>query len=260
MMPSVQRANTGPPHVGRGGGIVRAAAGGGLLSQAATDAMLAWWKLDETSGNRADAHGSYTLTDNNTVGYSASGVQGNAADFDQANNEYLSSPSGDFKFGSDADWWIAGWCKYSGIAAERPIFGKDSNSSDSKGINLRRLSGKFHCEIFNSSNGEEIGIDSVNPIPTSWALWVVRHDLSTKTVYLDIRGDNDESLSDTYAGTLNECSLDFRIGVGSLGPNVFWDGGMDEVVYGHAGWLSDDDITALYNSGSGITYEQATGN
>ena len=30
--------------------------------------LLAWWQLDEASGNRADSHtGGYTLTDNNTV-------------------------------------------------------------------------------------------------------------------------------------------------------------------------------------------------
>lgn len=37
--------------------------------------LTAWWSLNERSGNRADEHGGYTLTDNNTVTYALGKVQ-----------------------------------------------------------------------------------------------------------------------------------------------------------------------------------------
>ncbi len=50
---------------------------------------VAHWPLDETSGTRADSVGSNDLTDNNTV-LSATGMFGNAADFEATSNEWLS--------------------------------------------------------------------------------------------------------------------------------------------------------------------------
>lgn len=51
--------------------------------------VVSYWKLDETSGTRADSIGSNNLTDNNTV-LSGTGKVSNAADFEASNSEYLS--------------------------------------------------------------------------------------------------------------------------------------------------------------------------
>ena len=45
--------------------------------------LLAYWKMDEASGDRADSYGTYDLTDNASVG-STAGRIGNAANFDAA--------------------------------------------------------------------------------------------------------------------------------------------------------------------------------
>lgn len=50
--------------------------------------LVSYWSLDEASGNRADSHGSNTLTDNNTVG-SAAAVVSNGASFNAASSESL---------------------------------------------------------------------------------------------------------------------------------------------------------------------------
>jgi hypothetical protein len=72
------------------------------------DGLVSWWTLDEASGTRADSHGSNDLTDNNTVG-SAAGKQGNAADFESTNSEYLSMNSvSSLNFG-DENFTLAGW-------------------------------------------------------------------------------------------------------------------------------------------------------
>lgn len=51
-----------------------------------TDILKVYYRLDETSGTRADAVGGYTLTDVNSVGYTT-GKNGNAASFD--GSDYL---------------------------------------------------------------------------------------------------------------------------------------------------------------------------
>ena len=60
------------------------------FSSSLFDDLVAYWNLNETSGDRADATGNgHTLTDNNTVGY-ATGKINNAASFVAANSGYLS--------------------------------------------------------------------------------------------------------------------------------------------------------------------------
>ncbi len=57
---------------------------------ALTDNLVAYWKLDEASGNAADATGNgFTLTNTNTVGFAAALIN-NGADYGTANtNKYL---------------------------------------------------------------------------------------------------------------------------------------------------------------------------
>lgn len=55
------------------------------------DNLVSYWRLDEANGNASDVHGSKTLTNNNTVGYSA-GKFNNSADFGATNaNKSLST-------------------------------------------------------------------------------------------------------------------------------------------------------------------------
>jgi len=66
--------------------------------------LVAWWSMDEPYGVRADSHGDFALTDNNTV-LSTAGLKGNAAMFIEDNDEYLSY-HGDLV---DDDFTIAMW-------------------------------------------------------------------------------------------------------------------------------------------------------
>src|SRR3990167_5804230 len=53
-----------------------------------TNNLIAFWTLNEPSGDRMDSFGGHTLLDNNTV-ENASGIRSAAALFVSANNEYL---------------------------------------------------------------------------------------------------------------------------------------------------------------------------
>ena len=85
--------------------------------------LKAYWKLDESSGTRIDSHGSNDLADNNTVG-SATGKIGNAADFVEANTEFLSiADNADLSTG-DEDMSITCWVNLDDLAGEHRILSK----------------------------------------------------------------------------------------------------------------------------------------
>lgn len=73
------------------------------------DNILAYWKLDEASGNPVDATGGgKTLTNNNSVGFAA-GIVNNGIDLGAANtNKYLSRTG---LIGNDGAYTVSAWVK-----------------------------------------------------------------------------------------------------------------------------------------------------
>lgn len=73
------------------------------------DNVLAYWKLDESSGNPVDATGGgKTLTNNNSVGFAA-GIVNNGIDLGAANtNKYLSRNG---LIGNDGAYTVSAWVK-----------------------------------------------------------------------------------------------------------------------------------------------------
>lgn len=67
--------------------------------------VFAGWRMDEASGTRADILGTYTLTDNNTVG-SVAGKNGTAASFVSGNSESLTYSSYPDSNGGNFGWSI----------------------------------------------------------------------------------------------------------------------------------------------------------
>ena len=76
---------------------------------ALTDNLLGWWKLDESSGNAADATGGgYTLTNVNSTPF-VTGKIGNAADFERDSGQYLQRTSGVSAFSLPGDISVSAW-------------------------------------------------------------------------------------------------------------------------------------------------------
>jgi len=59
-----------------------------------TTSLISWWDLDETSGSRADSHGSNTLTDNNTVTSAAGNVSASSSDLNTLVSRMVITSSG----------------------------------------------------------------------------------------------------------------------------------------------------------------------
>jgi len=221
--------------------------------------LVSYWELEEASGTRVDSHGSNDLTDNNTVGQ-ATGIQGNGADFEDSNSEYLSitdaSQSG---LGLTGDFTISAWVKPESILpgdGNRPIVDKNNCYS----LRLERFTGTFNNNIvliiwgtsgicrFKSTTQLSVG---------TWYHIVASFDASASSMEIYINGTEEGVSVNTGATNVRTLTEFFSIGGTDYMPFDSFDGIIDEVgVWNRI--LTSSEATALYNSGAGIPYEAAT--
>ena len=244
--------------------VLRSGGGGGVLSGAAIGALVSWWKLDEESGNRADAHGSNTLTDVNTVLYAA-GKQGNAADFNQSSEESLSVADGDDSLDpGDVDWCVWCWVNADSLGRDMGIISKDENSASPSNRQWRlqyyKTANRFRFLTFDASDNVagDVKADQLGNVSTAtWYFVVAWHIAATSTIYLQVNNGTADSAAES--GTPAQGSADIQIGRYDNSGSAWWDGHIDEVgmCVGYA--LTADERTALYNAGAGVTYATAVG-
>ncbi|MEK7164079.1 MAG: LamG domain-containing protein, partial [Patescibacteria group bacterium] len=208
--------------------------------------LTAYWKLDETSGTRADSKGSNTLTDNATVTY-APGRLSNAGQFTAANSEYLSiTDNADLSTG-DIDFTVGGWVYMDSTAAYAAI------SKYKPGTNQREYIINFDAtnklRFFVSSNGTDYTIlNSTTSISTgTWVFVVAWHDATANTINIQV--NNGTVDSSAYSSGVYDGTAAFQIGGydGASGAD-FWNGKIDEVAF----WkrtLTADERARLYQDG-----------
>ena len=116
--------------------------------RALTDAIIFYWKLDESSGNAADSVGSATLTNNNSVSF-ATGKLNNGASFD-GTNDYLEATGLSLVTN---EWSYALWLK-SDLANtnNRTLFSYAPTSGSANKIQAEgRTDGSLRILVLNSS-------------------------------------------------------------------------------------------------------------
>lgn len=232
----------------------RFAGGGGGGSNGLLTNLVSYWKLDEASGTRVDSHGSNDLTDNNTVG-SAAGIISNAADFTEADSEYLSTttlPVSSFPCSFSC------WVKLDDTADEYEFLSLAKNSSPvvyialrsppSRGYELQVRSGgsTFDGSNFAAANGGTLSTDWTHVV-------AVISGSGDAKLYVD----NVLVETDTNTFSWPPGMDEFAIGrIGDSSPG-YSNCAVDEVgIWSRA--LSASDVTNLYNSGNGLAYESFT--
>jgi len=219
--------------------------------------LVSYWKLEEASGFRYDAHGSNDLTDNNTVGQ-GTGKQGNCADFEYGSTEYLSITDAN-QSGLDitGDLTICAWLKVESNPANgfNPIVSKLTSASRSY---LFDITNGNTIRFYYSTNGSTSNYSvskSWTPTAGVWYHVALVFDASAGQGEFFVDGS---SLGTSTAGgtSLHNGTADFEIG-GNTGFSRSFDGLIDEVGIWNAK-LSSADIAAIYNSGDGIPYLDAS--
>lgn len=220
---------------------------------ALTDNLVAYWTLDESSGNRADSVGSSTLTDNNTV-LAATGKQGNGADFERDNSEYLSCADNAAVSTGDVDVTWAFWFN-SESSGDRVLLSKWNGSTNDREyiIEIDATDIYFSVSASGTGTGAQVSSTSLANISTgTWYFVVCWHDATANTINMKVNNGTTDSAS--WSGGIRDGGGAFNIGARADGGGApYFDGIIDEVGI----WkrvLTSDEMTTLYNGGTGTTY------
>jgi hypothetical protein len=220
------------------------------------DGLISYWRLDESSGTRDDAHGANDLTDNNTVG-SASGKIGLAADFNASASEYLShADNADLSFADDA-FTFTGWFNIDS-ASTRSVVAKwgSDGAAETCEYALRTLSGgTLNWRVGNGSGNVSVS-HSATLATGQWYFFAAYHDPAANQIGLSLDGGTAQTASIT--GGILDGAASFAVGRTGDFAGQYWDGLIDEVgLWGRV--LSASEITELYASGAGLAYPFSAG-
>jgi hypothetical protein len=218
-----------------------------------TSGVIAYWSLDEASGQALDAHGTNHLTAVNAPG-TAAGKVGTARTFSNAGGNYFTGSSNSDLQTGHIDFSFSVWVYPYSIPNSCMVVVKDDSSANRDFI-LHLLSANnavrwAPCYI----DGTYTLLDSANgtcPL-NAWTHIVVGVDVLNSLAWMVI--NNGTRISLATGGKVPKAS-NVGFGIGNwLGPTGYvFDGRIDEVSFWKRN-LSAADIAWLYNSGAGRSY------
>lgn len=226
--------------------------------------LVSWWELNETSGTRNDSHGVNHLTDVNTV-LSATGKQGNGADFEKDTSESLQIAEAS-QVGLDitGDMSISAWVKWESQtnAQVNLICGKQDSATDfayyfmnwdtEAPLGTRALA----LWLKRTDGTSKIFYKTYAFSTATWYHVTATYKASTGTVTFYINGSSIGTHVDaTYTAIKDITTGGFAIGARYNDEGYTTDGIIDELGI----WskeLTSAEVTQLYNSGNGLTYAQ----
>lgn len=219
---------------------------------ALTDNLISYWKLDEASGNAADAHGSNTLTDNNTVTNGTGLVYGTARQFAAASDESFSLADNASLSTGDIDFTFAAWVNAADLSTYRTILNKDNGSAWEYQLYYATGPDRFQWYVESAGGAGDVNADVLgSPSINTWYFIVAWHDATANTINIQV---NDGTVdSEAYTFGVRDGSGAFYLGrettanasdmEGRIGPVMFW-----------KRVLTAGERTSLYNSGAGLAY------
>ena len=228
---------------------------------ALTDNIVAYWKLNESSGNAADSAGSNTGININTVTF-APGLIGNGAVFTTASTNYFEISSGDtdFQFDYNDAFSLQVWIntntsqnsKFFGrqdslVAGGGYIIQKTGNSATSSAsIQLASVDGSQLLQVDGSTNIND----------GTWHQIVLTYSgigsIGGLRLYIDGAEERLSTIGTVLTNTIVGADDEFTIGARENG-NQTLNGMLDECgVWSRA--LSAGEVFQLHNGGAGLTY------
>lgn len=228
---------------------------------ALTDNLVSYWKLDETSGTRNDSHGTNHLTDNNTVLY-GTGKQGNCADFERTNSEYLSiADASQTGLEMTTAFSTSLWMNMESSAPVDNNMGLMSKTGRVSGgwmlgyRNYPSGNDNIYLEVWNGGSVTYAYTGDLNLSTATWYHIVTTFSSGTFKLYI-----NGVDTTWTKVGsdtTATDGNAVFNLGKLSTDGASCFDGLLDEVgIWSRA--LSSTEVADLYNSGSGLAYPFST--
>ena len=220
--------------------------------------LQGYWKLDESSGTRVDAHtNGNDLSDINTVP-AATGIINNGADFTLANSEYLSITDAN-QIGLDfsGDFTLSMWVKGASYGINSLLGKWDESANNQRAYRPVYFDATGIMSFYYSSDG-------IESLTKDWTSITLNIDTWYHLVFVnDVSGSNDinfyiNGVSQTAVATAVSpfnASSAFVIGadINGVTPQNFFDGIIDEVaVWSRA--ITSAEVTEIYNSGNALAF------
>ncbi len=215
-----------------------------------TTNIVAYWKLDESTGNPADATGNGNGLTNSGGTYAAALIN-NGLDLGSGNDvlnsgnyTYINSAMG---IASGGDFSISLWFKRHQEITSSPgsVFFLSRRINGNGGLYQVQYNYNGGVENIGWNDGGAVGSHTVT-LGTTWHHLVVARASSSSTIYLD-----GSSIGTQATGTTSESSNYLQIGC--AGTQYFNAAIFDEIGVWSRG-LSSTEVTKLYNSGAGLQY------
>lgn len=223
--------------------------------------LVAYWKMDEASGNRSDSVASHTMTDNNTVA-SIAGKISNAGDFTPANSEFLNaSDHADFDF--TTAFTLQTWINIDNLTTDIAIATKwDHNTQESWAFQSDSTNSDeikmFIADALNDGGANNVRTTNANLLVDTWYHIITIYDgsqgVSDRVKFYRNTTQLTTSVTGTIATSLQNSTADVRLGKFGGTLDRYFDGLIDEVGL----WnrvLTSNEISQLYNSGNGLSFD-----
>lgn len=211
--------------------------------------LAAWWSMDESSGQRANRHGSNPLLPYGTV-TQAAGQQGSAAGFSPSSPGHLRQESNALITTGNINFTLAAQVYLNSTTGTAII----ANKGEKTNMNRRdyTLSVSNGILSFRVGNGSSTGCVSSGSAVTAnaWHTVIAWHDAENDTLNLQI--DNGTVFSAPYSGGASNTT--YPLTVGAFADNTYvLNGRVDELAL-YKRLLTADERAWLHNNGQGRAY------
>ncbi|MCX6355644.1 MAG: LamG domain-containing protein [Candidatus Aureabacteria bacterium] len=214
--------------------------------------LVSYWKLDEPSGTTVhDSHGSHNGTNHGATVYVA-GKIGNAYSFD-GSNDYVKSDAVIDLTGNSGKFTFNFWLKVPAFSGSGTFLelGNGQTVGGGNGVMINRNeAGKLRIYHQDPS---AYWYDITTTLPTStWVMLTIKGDGTNFTFYQDGAQIDQRAIDDYYFEAEDLYLMTHYYGSESL--EWYSPGIMDEVGIWNRD-LTNDEVTRLYNSGTGLAYQ-----
>jgi hypothetical protein len=212
--------------------------------------LISYWKMDEASGNRADAKDGDTLNDNNTV-TSNTGIISNAGQFTAANSETLSIADNAQLSTGNIDFQFIAWAYMDSKGGFRTILAKGSGAGNYEyALRFNNSSDRYGFVVSNDGTAtvEVLANNFGSPPLSTWTFLSAYHDSVNNIISISVN----DGTANTTAHTTGVFDSTAAFVMGSFASLAYWDGRVDEVGF----WkriLTAGEVTELYKAGVGKT-------
>jgi hypothetical protein len=216
------------------------------------DNLIAYWTLNEASGQRDDSSGNgHHLSDNNSVA-SQPGKIGNAAEFAQASSQFLNRTSiaNALKIGT-FDWTVGIWFRTPASIVTSAIMAW-GNSVATRSLNFNITGAGLRLSVWDGTTEIVNTLIAIGDLQTSaWYLAIIWYDSAAQKTF--IRINNAVTPIEWAQPTVRNDATEFRIGRSVAG--VYWEGLIDDAMFWNA-LKTQEEHAQLWNNGDGLDLEE----